>query len=196
MNIDKETTASFDVDVQNGFTELCPEELPVKGGHQVVGPLNAQAALCRIRVGSKDAHSAHADFVNDTWPRHCEVGTFGFELVDSLPKPDDYDYFVWKGVEKHLHPYGACYHNEDWKNRKLSTGVIEFLKYNKIKTIIVGGLATDYCVANTALQLKDADFEVIVNLAACRGINAYTTKAAIAKMLAAGVNVVADVTSF
>jgi len=194
MKIDKETTASFDVDVQNGFTELCPRELPVKGGHRVVGPLNEQAKLCGIRVGSKDAHSDQADFVGEIWPRHCEVGTFGFELVDGLPKPDDYDYFVWKGVEKHLHPYGACYHNEDWETRKRSTGVIEFLKSKGIKTVIVGGLATDYCVATTALQLRDAGFEVIVNLAACRGIAQDSIDKAAMKMWAAGIRIVDDVT--
>ncbi len=193
MNIDKKTTASFDVDAQNGFTELCPRELPVKDGHQVVGPLNAQAELCRIRVGSKDAHSDQAHFIGKTWPRHCEVGTFGFELIEGLPKPDDYDFFVWKGIEKHLHPYGACYHTEDWETRKKSTGVIEFLKYNKIKTVIVGGLATDYCVATTALQLKDAGFDVIVNLAACRGIAAETIQGAIEKMIQQGITIVGDV---
>jgi len=194
MNIDKKTTASFDVDAQKGFTALCPKELPVPGGTAIVDPLNEQAELARLRVGSKDAHSSEADFVGTTWPRHCEVGTFGFELIDGLPKPDDYDFFVWKGIEKHLHPYGACYHNEDWETRKRSTGVIEYLKCEKIKTVIVGGLATDYCVATTALQLKDAGFDVIVNLAACRGINSYSIKESVAEMCEAGILVVDDVT--
>lgn len=193
MKIDKKTTASFDVDVQNGFTPLCPKELPVAGGHEIADALNAQASLCSLRLGSKDAHSDRADWIGKTWPRHCEVGTFGFELIAGLPKPDDYDFFVWKGIEKHLHPYGACYHNEDWETRKKSTGVIEFLKVNKIKTVIVGGLATDYCVKNTALQLKDAGFEVILNLAACRGIAAETIQAAIETMVQQGIVVVGDI---
>lgn len=196
MKLDKKTTASFDVDAQNGFTQLCPKELPVVGGHQVAGPLNEQAKLARIRVGSKDAHSDQSDFIGKTWPRHCEVGTFGFELIAGLPKPDDYDYFVWKGVEKHLHPYGACYHTEDWETRKRSTGVIEFLKCNDIKTVIVGGLATDYCVATTALQLKDAGFDVIINLAACRGISEATIKEATEKMKSAGIKIVNDAPDF
>lgn len=195
MKIDKKTTASFDVDAQKGFTGLCPRELPVPGGTAIVEHLNAQAELAKFRVGSKDAHSEASDFVGSgEWPRHCEVGTFGFELIDGLPSPDDYDYFVWKGIEKHLHPYGACYHTEDWETRKRSTGVIEYLKTNGVKTVIVGGLATDYCVATTALQLRDAGFDVIVNLAACRGITAYSTKEAIAEMCEAGVQVVEDVT--
>ena len=53
--------------------------------------------------------------------------------------------------------------------------------------MICGGLATDYCVLNTVLQLKDAGFTVILNEAACRGIAPDTTQAALEKMKAAGV---------
>ena len=51
---------------------------------------------------------ANADL---SWVSHCVPGTPGFELLDELPQPLDYDYFVWKGVEPDLHPYGACYHD-------------------------------------------------------------------------------------
>lgn len=193
FNYNKDTTASFDVDAQKGFSPLCPNELPVEGGDEIVDELNHQASLCRIRVGSKDAHSQHAEFVGKTWPRHCEVGTYGFELLDGLPKPDDYDFFVWKGMENHLHPYGACYHNEDWQLRKKTTGVIEYLRSEGIKLVIVGGLATDYCVKNTALQLKDAGFEVLVNLKACRGITEETVKEAKDEMWKAGIMIASEV---
>ena len=106
------------------------------------------------------------------------------ELLDELPAPLDYDYFVWKGVEPDLHPYGACYH--DLAN-KYSTGAIEFLRQHGITTVICGGLATDYCVLNTVLQLKEAGFDVILNKAACRGIAPDTTAAALEKMQQAGV---------
>ncbi|MFX5522361.1 isochorismatase family protein, partial [Acinetobacter baumannii] len=77
----------------------------------------------------------------------------GFELLDELPRPIDYDFFVWKGVEPDLHPYGACYH--DLAERR-STGVIEYLRQNGVSHVLVGGLALDYCVKNTALQLRRA----------------------------------------
>ncbi|HDR46729.1 MAG TPA: isochorismatase family protein, partial [Geoalkalibacter subterraneus] len=51
-----------------------------------------------------------------------------------------------------------------------------------ITTLIVGGLATDYCVKTTVLQLLRAGFRVIVNLAACRGISADSTRQALATM--------------
>jgi len=108
-------------------------------------------------------------------------------LIDGLPHPADYDYFVQKGVEPDMHPYGACYH--DLEERQ-SSGVIEYLKMNGIETVIVGGLATDYCVRTTALQLCRAGFRVVVNLEASRGIAADTVSAAIDEMVENGITVV------
>jgi nicotinamidase/pyrazinamidase len=195
--------ACFDVDAQKGFTPICPNDLPVQGGDEIVNALNEQAEVCEIRVGSKDAHTSGALWeatedkpvfsevgevnVDIRWPKHCVMGTEGAELLDGLPKPEDYDFFVWKGIEKNLHPYGACYHD---LNEKLSTGVIEFLKSKEIDTVVVGGLATDYCVKTTALQLKRAGFEVIVNLKACRGVAKETTDNAIQEMTDEGIKVV------
>lgn len=192
--------ASFDVDCQCTFTPLCPHELPVPGGTEIVEELNLQATHAKYRVGSKDAHSPQAIWVADDthpqlspvagdncdvrWVSHAIPGTKGFELIAGLPKITDYDFFVWKGIELDMHPYGACYH--DLANR-LSTGVIEFLKYHAVTTVIVGGLAIEYCVKNTALQLVAAQFDVIVNLGATRGLNADTTEQAKREMLQAGV---------
>jgi len=74
---------------------------------------------------------------------------------------------VWKGVEPDLHPYGACYH--DLAERR-STGVIEYLKVHQVGAVIVGGLALDYCVKTTARQLRQAGFEVLLYLPACRAL--------------------------
>ena len=70
------------------------------------------------------------------------------------------------------------------------TGVIEFLQSRGIKAVICGGLATDYCVKNTVLQLVRAGFTVILNLAACRGIAPDTVAAALDEMRGAGVIIV------
>lgn len=202
MIINWQTTASFDVDVQKGFTPLCPEELPVVGGETLAAALNRQSTLARLRIGSKDAHPVNAVWraaagapqfsqvtgknVDIRWNLHCVPGTRGHELIDGLPHPADYDFFVQKGVEPDMHPYGACYH--DLAERQ-SSGVIEFLHYNSIETVLVGGLATDYCVKTTALQLRRGGLEVIVNLAACRGISPETVHTALEEMVAAGIEV-------
>ena len=121
MLFDFATTASFDVDPQNTFTPRCPNELAVPGGDTIVGALNAQSALARLRIGSKDAHAPNASWVatpeqpmfslvgtpdvDIRWNAHAVVGTYGFELLEGLPHPRDYDFFVWKGMEPDMHPY-------------------------------------------------------------------------------------------
>lgn len=195
----KSLVASFDVHAQKTFTPLCPNELPIVEGDHIVTELNAQAKKAQFRIGSKEAHNPGAIWVADEknpvlspisgenvdvrWPLHSVPGTRGFELIDGLPKITEYDYFIWEGIELDMHPYGACYHDIA---ERLSTGVIEFLRQNHITTIIVGGLATDYCVKTTVLQLLRANFEVIVNLAACRGLTPQTTRAALQSMQKAG----------
>ena len=192
--------ASFDVDAQKGFTPLCPDELPVPGGDAIAPALNQLATRASLRLGSKDAHSpqaawvapSHAEMLKPlplanadlSWVSHCVPGTPGFELLDALPAPLDYDYFVWKGVEPDLHPYGACYHD---LAEKRSTGVIEFLRHNGVNRVLVGGLALDYCVKTTALQLRRAGFAVDVYLPACRAIAEDTANSACAEMRAAGI---------
>ncbi|MBD9679057.1 nicotinamidase [Pseudomonas sp. PDM18] len=197
--------ASFDVDAQKSFTPLCPNELPVPGGDAIGGALNLMAERASLRLGSKDAHSPQAPWVvsepaqmlqplalpnaNLTWVSHCVPGTQGFELLDELPKPMDYDFFIWKGVEPDLHPYGACYH--DLAERR-STGVIEYLRQNAVSHVLVGGLALDYCVKTTALQLRRAGFQVLLYLPACRAIAEETAKIACAEMRSAGILLCAD----
>lgn len=188
MIIDFETTATFDVDAQKGFTPVCVDELPVTDGDKIVDELNKMSSLAKYRVGSKDAHCLGSLHIADKdnpqfskventknidirWNKHCIMGTRGAESLDGLPHWSEYDFFVWKGIEPDTHPYGACYHTLD---NSRSTGVIEWLKLKGIKTVIVGGLATDFCVKHTTLQLSEAGFSVIINLRACRAINAPT----------------------
>lgn len=203
MTPQPERLAAFDVDAQKGFTPLCPDELPVPGGDEIVAELNAQAACAVLRVGSKDAHCPAAiwrsgeqgpmlspvagQHVDVRWALHCVPGTRGFELLDGLPHPADYDFMVYKGIEPDMHPYGACYHD---LAETRSTGVIEFLKQQGISTVIVGGLALDYCVKTTALQLRRAGFKVIINLAACRGIAEPSIKAALHEFAEHGIDTI------
>ena len=193
-------TASLDVDALCGFSELCPKELPVPGALEIVPELNKQAKFAKIRVGSKDAHpyiilwEATAEEPQLTpifgyknldfrWNRHCIVGTKGFEFLPGI-NPEEYSFIVYKGVEPDKHPYGACY--QDLADTE-TTGLIEYLLYNKIKVIIVGGLATSYCLKKTVLQLcATGKFRVFVNLAACRDLPTAQTEVSIEQMEGAG----------
>lgn len=201
IKIESAKTASFDVDPQRGFTPLCPDELPVIDGDQIAAELNTQAKFAKVRLVSKDCHPAEAPWVAHSaaeimqpvsgdypnldikWPSHCVIGTIGNRLIPGLPDEADYGLVIEKGKDPLLHPYGACYQD---LAETVSTGAIEWLKEQRIDTILLGGLATDYCVKTTGLQLLRAGFRVIVNLAACRGVAEETSQQAIEEMRSAG----------
>lgn len=207
IKVEKSTAASFDVDPQRGFTPLCPAELPVVEGDKIAAELNAQARFGSYRIVSKDCHPPEAPWVAQSpeeimtpvagdfpgldikWPAHCVIGTEGNRLIPGLPEESGYALVIEKGIDPLKHPYGACY--QDLAETE-STGVIEWLRQRQVETVIVGGLATDYCVKITALQLLKAGFRVIVNLAGCRGVAAETSASAVAEMRVAGAEMIAD----
>jgi nicotinamidase/pyrazinamidase len=176
-------TASHNVDPQKGFTPLCPNELPVPDGNNIVNELNEQNKLAKYKTVSKDVHPANAIWIANSkkhqftpvegenvdiaWNAHCMSGTYGMELIDGLPEMKDYDFFLAKGFEPDLHPYSSCYHD---LNKKISTGLIEWYESKNITTVIVSGLATNFCVGETVKDLVNAGFQVILNLGGCRGI--------------------------
>lgn len=175
-------TASHNVDPQKGFTPLCPDELPVPDGHNIVSELNGQNSIVAYKTFSKDIHPMNAiwlassdkpqfspvegENVDIRWNAHCMSGTKGAELLDGL-NVTNYDFFVAKGFEPDLHPYSSCYHD---LKKTISTGLIEWYDSKDISTVIVAGLATNYCVAETVKDLSNAGFQVILNLGGCRGI--------------------------
>lgn len=177
--------ASFDVDPQKGFTPLCPDELPIPEGNLIVDALNKNAKLAKYRIVSRDIHPEKAMWnaekpenmlekvglpnVDVKWNPHCRMNTVGAELLDGLPHPIiGYDFSIAKGMDGDCHPYGACYH--DLENKR-TTGVIEYLKMEGVEFIIVGGLATEFCVYQTVKQLASAGFYVLVNKEAVRGLD-------------------------
>ena len=199
----KKDTAVMLIDAQKGFTPLCPSELPVIGALAIVPECLKTFEKGRYKIGSKDAHNPNAVWIANeqqpqftplthpnadlAWNQHCIAGTRGFEYMDGLPAEEDFDYFVWKGITNRLHPYSAVYHD---LSKKMTTGVLEYAKVHEITTFIVIGVATDYCVLNTAMDLRTAGFEVILNLKACAGVAKDTTDKAIEDMMAAGIKIV------
>jgi len=183
IKIDKTKTASIDVDPQKGFSELCPKELPVQGALEIVEELKRNHSKASVRLVSRDMHPPGAAWEAETpekmlepvglpevdikWNPHCVVGTAGVELLPGLPAIRDYDFQINKGIDPDAHPYGAFYHDQA---DTLSTGGIEFLHAKQIETVIVGGLALDFCVKKSVEQLLDAGFKVILNLASTRAV--------------------------
>lgn len=183
VEIEKNKTACIDVDPQQGFSELCPNELPVAGALQIVDELMLNHGKASLKLVSRDMHPPGAVWeaespdrmlepvglpeVDIKWNPHCVVGTQGVELLPGLPSVREYDFQINKGIDPDAHPYGAFYHDQA---DTLSTGGIEFLRSNQIDTVIVGGLALDFCVKKSVEQLVGAGFKVIVNLASTRAV--------------------------
>lgn len=185
MNILK--TLLLIIDVQNDF---CPGgALAVNDGDEVVKPLNELAKAISAGDGriivTQDWHPVnHVSFasshknknVGDTidtelvkgqflWPDHCIQGTNGAAFHKDL----DTNYFTMvlrKGFRKELDSYSAFFEND----RKTPTGLEGFLRTTGIENVIIGGLATDYCVFYSAMDCKKAGFNTIIANDAVRGV--------------------------
>ncbi|MFM2589647.1 isochorismatase family protein [Vibrio sp. TBV020] len=183
IQLRRSQTAAVDVDPQKGFSELCPNELPVQGALEIVSELKYNHAKASIKIVSRDMHPPGAAWEAETpsqmlepvglpevdikWNPHCVVGTSGVELLPGLPAVREYDFQINKGIDPDAHPYGAFYHDQA---DTLSTGGIEFLRSRQIKSVIVGGLALDFCVKKSVEQLVAAGFDVVLNLEATRAV--------------------------
>jgi nicotinamidase/pyrazinamidase len=163
MKIDKQT-ALVVVDVQNDF---CPNgALPVADGDKVVKPLNKYIEKIRAAgapiIYTRDWHpSDHNSFKTQggPWPPHCVQGTQGAGFHPDLVVPTE----------------GEIVSKADKKDEAYSffqgTNLAESLHKRGIKRLLVGGLATDYCVKETVLDGLREGFEVFHLDDASRGVN-------------------------
>ncbi|HAS6393419.1 TPA: isochorismatase family protein [Vibrio vulnificus] len=206
VDIFKNRTASLDVDPQQGFSELCPNELPVSGALEIVEALKQNHTKAKLKLVSRDMHPPGAAWEAETpanmlepvglpevdikWNPHCIVGTQGVELLPGLPAIREYDFQMNKGIDPDAHPYGAFYHDQA---DTLSTGGIEFLRAHGMDTVLVGGLALDFCVKKSIEQLVAADFKVILNLASTRAVFPENNPQVLSYLTALGVICIDDV---
>ena len=171
------------IDVQNDF---CPGgALAVAGGDEIVPIVNRMIAEFPHVILTQDWHPAgHSSFASThegkqpfetiempygpqtLWPDHCIQGTKG-----AMFHPD----LVWtrgeivirKGFRKPIDSYSAFFEND----HTTPTGLGGYLKERGIGAVTLVGLATDYCVAFSALDAKKHGLDVTVRLEACRGID-------------------------
>jgi nicotinamidase/pyrazinamidase len=100
------------------------------------------------------------------WPEHCVQGTDGAALHKDLSIPHS-QLVIRKGYHKDTDSYSAFLEAD----RKTSTGLAGYLKARGIKRVYLAGLATDFCVAWSALDARKAGFAAAVIEDACRGID-------------------------
>lgn len=150
------------VDFQNDFTP--GGALAVAGGDAIADRLNELAADDRFELvaATRDWHpSDHGSFAEQggPWPIHCVQGTEGAELHAALDRAN-LDMVVDKGQDPDTEGYSAFQ----------ATNLSELLRERGIDKLTVVGLATDYCVMNTALDALREGFEVTVDSRGVRGV--------------------------
>ena len=177
------SSALIVVDVQNCFVP--GGTLPVAKGDEVVPVINQISAAFANIVVTQDWHTAgHASFASSyngkkpfetttlkygqqvLWPDHCVQGSDDAALHKDLKLPTA-QLIIRKGYNKGVDSYSAF----EEADRKTVTGLAGYLKARGIKTLYIAGLATDFCVAWTAMDARKAGFEVYVVEDACRGID-------------------------
>ncbi len=178
-----DTSALLVIDVQNCF--LPGGSLAVKDGEQVIPVINRIAKGFANVVMTQDWHTpGHISFASVhagkkpfeiidlaygkqvLWPDHCVQGTDGAALSKDLSIPQA-ALVIRKGFHKDVDSYSAFTEADG----KTTTGLAAYLKARQIERLFVAGLATDFCVAWTALDGRKAGFETYVVEDACRGID-------------------------
>ncbi|UXN59559.1 bifunctional nicotinamidase/pyrazinamidase [Phyllobacterium zundukense] len=188
------------VDVQNDF---CPGgALAVDGGHEIVPIINKLIQRFDRVVLTQDWHTqGHSSFASShpgkapfetimmpygeqtLWPDHCIQGSSGAEFHPDLVWTKA-ELVIRKGFHPHIDSYSTFYEND----RKTPTGLAGYLRERGITNVTFAGLATDYCVAYSALDAIAHGFTAEVLLDACRGIDLGGSLAAMTvKMRKAGV---------
>ena len=172
------------IDVQNCFTP--GGSLAVKEGDQIIPLINRLARGFEHVVLTQDWHTPdHVSFASshagkkpfDTtqlsygtqvlWPDHCVQGTPGADLHKDLRIPHA-ELIIRKGYRKHVDSYSAFYEADG----KTPTGLAGYLKDRGLTQVYLVGLATDFCVAWSAIDARKAGFGALVIEDACRGIDA------------------------
>jgi len=177
-----ETCALIVIDVQNDF---CPGgALAVAGGDEVVAAINAAMNDFACVVLTQDWHPHdHSSFAatqgaepfstammpygpQTLWPIHCVQGTEGAAFHHGLrTKPAQM--IIRKGFRAAIDSYSAFFEND----RTTPTGLDGYLRERGMASVVLMGIATDYCVGFSALDAARLGYTVTVRLDACRAID-------------------------
>lgn len=195
-----DTDALIVIDIQNDF---CPGgALAVADGDAIIPRVNALMDEFPTVVLTQDWHPHHhASFAANhpgaapfsltdmpygpqvLWPVHCVQATEGADFHPGLAT-DPAHLVIRKGFRPQIDSYSAFFEND----RRTTTGLDGYLKARGIIGVTLVGLATDYCVAYSALDAVRLGYSVRVLLGACRAIDLDGSLAAMTEqMRAAGV---------
>ena len=171
------------IDVQNDF---CPDgALAVADGDKIVPLINAMLPDFAVKVFTQDWHPAgHSSFASShdgkapfemtempygpqvLWPDHCVQGTDGAAFHTDL-LTDPADLVIRKGFRPQIDSYSAFFEND----QTTPTGLEGYLRTRGVTKLTMVGLATDFCVAYSAIDGAKLGFDVTVLQTACRAID-------------------------
>ena len=182
-SIDRRRDALIVVDVQNDF---CPGgALAVAGGDAVVPVVNRLTGAFDHVVLTQDWHPAgHASFASShagrqpfeqvemaygsqtLWPDHCVQGSEGAAFHPALAT-DAVRLVLRKGCDAAIDSYSAFFEND----RTTATGLTGWLRALGVARVFLVGLATDFCVHDSAMDARREGFEAVLVEDACRAID-------------------------
>jgi nicotinamidase/pyrazinamidase len=171
------------VDVQNDFSP--GGALAVPRGDEVLAPINRIGRRFAHVVLTQDWHPGdHRSFASQhqgrhpfetvaldygaqtLWPDHCVHGTPGAAFHRDLDVPHA-ELILRKGFARAIDSYSAFFEND----RRTPTGLAAYLRERGFRRLYLAGLATDYCVAYSALDAARLGFAVTLLEDACRAID-------------------------
>ena len=171
------------VDVQNGFTP--GGNLAVAKADQIIPIINQLAKKFEHIVLTQDWHpEQHISFADNhpnkkpfetieldygrqvLWPKHCVQGTRDAEFHPHLNIPTA-QLIIRKGCHQNIDSYSAFMEAD----RKTPTGLNGYLREHQINTVYIVGIATDFCVAWTAIDAAELGFDTYVIEDACKAID-------------------------
>ena len=191
------------IDPQNDF---CPGgALAVADGDSIMQPINEMMGAFDLVILTQDWHpQGHSSFASShdgaapfsltdmpygpqvLWPDHCIQGSDGAAFHPALDTMRA-DVVIRKGSNPAVDSYSAFFEND----KATATGLAGLLRDRGCEDLTMVGLATDYCVAWSALDGVANGFRVEVRLPACRAIDLDgSLDKALADMRAAGVTLV------
>src|SRR5271167_2914811 len=154
------------VDAQRGFTALCPDELPVPGGAEIVPNVNRLLDLPWERIdATQDWHPPdHRSFLgqaDNRYPPHCVQNTQGASFVPGLDTQRFHT--IWrKGYQRDFEAYAVTAQHP---------AMFALYRDEKIATVVVCGIATNICCYFAARDFRQAGFRVLIVEDASAGID-------------------------
>ncbi len=181
--IQNNTDCLLIIDVQNDFCAGGALEVP--DGDAVVPVINAISEKFRHRMLTQDWHPEnHSSFASShpghspfdqismpygdqvLWPDHCTQGSKGAAFHARLDVKNT-ELIIRKGFRTEMDSYSAFFEND----KSTSTGLTGYLRSRGFERIFMAGLATDFCVAWSALDARSEGFDVFLIEDACRAID-------------------------